>query len=140
MKFVFLIILIAFIYHDSNAQTNLLSISNDLDSATENIPWINQSNTVQGDAFSGTNYSATDSIHPFGLGYKGSFPLQCRNRNLKIKFSEFIRTKIIAKEIPIVITVTIGDSTIYWNAINISQRINVSFLEFRIFIFPESLL
>ena len=105
------------------AQVKLLSISNDLESSSDSLPWINQATAVKGEAFSGNYYSSTDSIKQFGLGYKGVLPKQCLNKTLHIKFSELIRANVTGNEFVMVITVSVGDSEIFWSSKNISSRL-----------------
>ncbi len=123
LRFFLFTALAVIILKNAVAQTKLFSISNNLESISDSFPWINQSTTVKGDAFSGNYYSSTDSLKQFGLGYKGAFPVPCRNKNLHIIFSEFIRANITGKEFFMVITVSFGDSIIVWDSKNISARI-----------------
>lgn len=122
-KFFFRILLFALILNNAVAQTTLFSISNDLETVSDSNTWINSSTIVKGNAFSGNCYSATDSIRQFGFGYKNSFPIQCRYKNLHIIFSEYVRANSIQKNFEIVVSVSIGDSVLFWTSKNISSRI-----------------
>lgn len=105
------------------SQERLLVIRNDMDSPTESFPWINMTTLKQGDAFSGKNYSSTNSSSPFGLGYQGAFPEACRNKNLHILISEYLRTNVIGNEFLMVVSIFSGDSIVFWNSFNVSDRI-----------------
>ena len=107
----------------SVGQTTLISIRNNLESKTDTLPWINLSTAINGDAYSGNYFSTTDSLKQYGLGYKGAFPAMCRNKNLHITFSEFLRANIIGKEFFMVINVSFGDSGIVWESKNISAKL-----------------
>ena len=122
-KFFYRILLFVLTINNSVAQTKLFSIRNDLETATDNNTWINSSTIVKGNAFSGNFYSATDSIRQFGFGYKSSFPFQCRYKNLHIIFSEYVRANSIQKNFEMVVSVSIGDSILFWTSKNISKRI-----------------
>ncbi len=117
-----IVLLFAFSISISNAfsQIKLLGISNDLDSATENMPWINNLKPLKGDAFKGELFSRADSVNPYGLGYKGSFPSVCLNRNLTISIGEYIRIINPVEEIELVVTVSTGDSLVYYHSKNIT--------------------
>lgn len=117
------IILFTLIIENAVSQKTLLRISNMLDSVSNNFPWINQSETIIRDTITGNYYSSTNSIKQFGLGYKGFFPLICRNKNLHISFNEQIRTNIIGNEFFMVINISMGDSVIVWESKNISSKI-----------------
>ena len=122
-KFFFRILLFVLIVNNSVAQTKLFSIRNDLETVTDNNTWINSSTIVKGNAFSGNYYSATDSIRQFGFGFKNTFPIQCRYKNLHIIFSDVVRTNSIEKKFEMVFSVSLGDSLIFWTSKNISTRI-----------------
>ena len=123
LKFFLAVFLFTFSIKTIWAQRTLLNINNNLESVTDSFPWINQSTKVNGDAFSGNYYSSTDSLMQFGLGYKGAFPLSCRNKNLHINFSEFVRANVIGKEFFMVVNVSFGDSLIVWESKNISAKL-----------------
>ncbi len=122
-KFFLRILLFVFTLNNSVAQTKIFSISNDLETVIDSNAWINSSTIVKGNAFSGNHYSATDSIRRYGFGYKSTFPLQCRNKNLHIIFSEYIRANSSDKQFEMVVSVSIGDSVLFWTSKNISARI-----------------
>lgn len=123
LRFFIFIVLFSLIFKNTLSQIMLLSISNKLDSVSDNIPWINQASTITRDAVTENYYSSTDSIKQFGLGYKGLFPSVCRNKNLHISFTERIRSNIIGNEFFMVINVSLGDSVIVWEAKNISSKV-----------------
>ena len=53
------------------------------DSAIGN--WIGLETKTSGDAYSGTFYSRTDSIIPYGLGIEQGFPEEVKGRNIFLK-------------------------------------------------------
>lgn len=123
IRFFLVAILILLCQFNLFAQERLLSIRNDMDSPMENHPWINTSTIKQGSAYSGKNYSSTNSLSPFGLGYQGAFPEACRNKNLHIIISEFLRTDVVGNEFLMVISISSGDSIVFWNSFNVSDRV-----------------
>ena len=125
MKIRFFLTTVLFLLSHINlfSQERLLVIRNDMDSPTESFPWINMTTLKQGAAYSGKNYSSTDSLSPFGLGYQGSFPEACRNKNLHILISEYLRTNIVGNEFLMVVSISSGDSIVFWNSFNVSDRL-----------------
>jgi len=126
MRLRILILAFSFSFFNAASQTILLSISNDVDSATGSVPWINHSNPKKGDAFKGNFYSVADSVNPYGLGYKGSFPEVCRNKNLRISINEFVRIKnpIKEMEMEMIVSVSFGDSLVVYNSRDIRVQVN----------------
>jgi hypothetical protein len=124
-RFLFATISACFFYLNSVSQSLLVSVYNDLDSSSANVPWINQSTAIKGDAYSGVFYSEIDSVHPYSIGYKGALPKICRNKNLQIRISENVRMKDPSKETLIVMTLSLGDSLVVYNSKNISSRMNM---------------
>ena len=122
-KFFFRILFFVLTFNNTAAQTKLFSITNNLETATDSNSWMNSSTIVRGKAFSGNFYSATDSKSQFGFGYKSTFPIQCRYKNLHIVFSEYVRANSIDKKFEMVVSVSIGDSVLFWTSKNISTRI-----------------
>jgi hypothetical protein len=127
MKFFFLPVLcILFSFKTGYGQQQLYSLSNDLENISDSSLWINLFTVVKGDAHSGNSFSSTDSTKHFGLGYKGKFPETCRNKSLRLSFSEYVRTQKTGTNFFIVITLSLGDSIVLWDSKNISSKIKVS--------------
>ncbi len=105
------------------AQNNLLSIFNNLDSATNGMPWINHLNPKNGEAKSGKLFAFTDVSNPYGLGFKGSFPAICQDKNLHVIVKEFLRTSTTAKDLDLVVAITVGDSMIIYESKNVAPQI-----------------
>ena len=123
MKFLFFIIFFITINFVAVSQVKLLTIRNDMEAVSDSFPWTNQSTAVNGDAYSGNFFSSTDSIKQYGLGYKGAFPKQCQNKSLHIKFSEYIRANNLGSDFVMVISVSKGESEVFWSSKNISSRL-----------------
>jgi hypothetical protein len=104
------------------ATSPLFTVQTDLENLTDQFPWINTETVVTGEGSTGTRYSQTDSVHPYGFGYKGSFPTVCQNKNLHIRFTEQLRVNAPGKDFGMVVSVSIGDSVIYWNYKENSKR------------------
>ena len=124
----FFILIIYFIVNNFFAfsQSKLLSVSNDMESVFDSVIWINQSTVITGKANSGIKYSSIDSVNYYSAGYKGEIPAPCRNKNLLVVVSEYIRAVNIDKEISMIISVGFGDSIIAWDSKRITSRLKNS--------------
>jgi hypothetical protein len=126
MKFLFSFFIFCFLFiaHESLAQESVARLQNDLEGSGAQEPWINLQTVASGDAHSGSHFSSTHAQAPFGLGYRGRFPERGRDRNLHITIGSFLRTDQMGNEFFLVAAVSSGDSTVYWNSFNVSDRIN----------------
>jgi hypothetical protein len=107
----------------SFAQNSLLSIFNNLDTATSGMPWINYLNPKNGEAKSGKLFAVADETNPYGLGFKGEIPDNCKDKNLHIVIREFVRANRPLQELELVVTISSGDSMIIYDSKNIASQI-----------------
>lgn len=100
------------------------SAKTDLENNSSEVSWVNQETRIEGQAFSGKFFSRTDSIHHFGIGYKGKFPEQCVHKNLEIVFDLQVRITGGDPKASVVISVQHGDSEVYWENYPLKAPVN----------------
>ena len=98
----------------------LLTISlNNFESTNDSLPWMNVGFKKSGQAHSGSYYSYVDTTVEYGVGYKNTFPENCRHKNLRISVSAYLRITSSDNPFSLVISIAHHDSTIVWNSINV---------------------
>ncbi|TAH42058.1 MAG: hypothetical protein EYC69_06930 [Bacteroidetes bacterium] len=98
----------------SNAQPPELRLIHNLEVEESDDPWINQQTIIMGDAHSGQAFSRTDSVNPYGIGWRGPVPASFQNRNIHLSISGFARAFSVDAKASIVISILKQDSTVYW--------------------------
>ncbi|MBK7850520.1 MAG: hypothetical protein IPJ66_05055 [Bacteroidetes bacterium] len=86
------------------------------------ISWTNTESIITGDAYSGTHFCRTDSLHPYGFGYKGKFPGASAFKNLHIRLDAQVRMNGVNPNCMLVISIQRGDSTVYWESYPIREE------------------
>ena len=117
------LILTSFIclYLHSYSNGALALYKNDLDSNRDSINWINE-NTSLRDTINGNHFSRVDSNHQYGLGIKSSFPSNSFGQSLSITYQALFRRFSANAKIAVAISITKGDSSIYWNPISVQTN------------------
>ncbi len=119
--FLFLLLFFQNIY--SYSQNPVLIIQNDLEQERSDYPWINQHTIVQGDAWSGSSFSRTDSINFYGIGWKGVVPKSFQHKNIRITFSGYVRLIGEKGKASLVVSILKNDSTVFWENRPIRPRV-----------------
>lgn len=124
MKRIRLLLLTLFLFQFSFALAGatFLEVFTNLESVGSDIAWTNTESIITGDAYSGTHFCRTDSLHPYGFGYKGKFPGASVFKNLHIRFDAQVRMRGINPNCMLVISIQRRDSTVYWESYPIREE------------------
>lgn len=124
MKRIRLLLFTLFLFQFSFALagTTFLQVFTNLESVESNISWTNTESIITGDAYSGTHFCRTDSLHPYGFGYKGKFPGASVFKNLHIRFDAQVRMSGVNPNCMLVVSIQRGDSTVYWESYSIREE------------------
>ncbi|MBP6533169.1 MAG: hypothetical protein KA285_07775 [Bacteroidia bacterium] len=112
IQFLFLIICIAL---STKAADPLAVYRNDLDSIRDSVNWINETTSFF-DTLEKSHTSRIDSLHPYGLGYKGSFPSTTVGKSIDILVEASSGVVSNDGEMQIAISVLKADSSIFWES------------------------
>lgn len=114
MKRIYFLFLFICIVNSAKAAEPLAVFRNDLDSVRDSVNWINETTTVF-DSLENNHISQVDSLHPFGLGYKGAFPDNTLGLNLDIEIEARALVSTFG-EVQVAFSVLKGDSSIIWDS------------------------
>ena len=124
MKRIRLLLFTLFLFQFSSALAGktFLQVFTNLESVESDISWTNTESIITGDAYSGTHFCRTDSLHPYGFGYKGKFPGASAFKNLHIRLDAQVRMNGVNPNCMLVISIQRGDSTVYWESYPIREE------------------
>ncbi|NTW31917.1 MAG: hypothetical protein HGB12_04725 [Bacteroidetes bacterium] len=126
MKKIIFLFLFFFVMFEVMCQKSIVTLTyfNDLEKDYYDQEWMNLSTKTTGEGLSGKYFSRTNSNNPYGLGYGTVIPSQLTGKNFWLHTNCYCRTDISDISSSIVISVTRGDSTIFWKGITIKNKLN----------------
>ncbi len=96
---------------------------NDLEDSVYPSYWINQHIVRDNNARSGTHYAVTHQGLPYGLGFEDRFPETTRGKNIRILVRGWVSSNASGKAGSYVITVVDEGKTVFWKAVDLSQKL-----------------
>ena len=90
---------------------------NDLEDKNVKGNWIGLSTIDSDSAYSGTYYSKTDSLNPYGLGIEQRFPNDLHRTNTMLTISGYVKSNLKNNHALYVMTLTNGKETLLWKGI-----------------------
>jgi hypothetical protein len=114
MKKLYFLFLFICVINSAKAAEPLAVFRNNLDSIRDSVDWFNEE-TVIFDSIENNHISQIDSLHPYGLGYKGAFPENTIGLSLDIS----VEARALVYhygEMQLAISILKGDSTIVWDS------------------------
>lgn len=115
-----LLLLITLSFETSFSQTYF----NNLEGSFDNQVWISTSTIKTGFSHSGTHFSLTDSIQPYGLGIEMDFPEARRGQNTIIEIKGWVKSNVENPNANYVITIVDNSENVVWKGIPLSKIIS----------------
>ena len=83
--------------------------------------WIGINTVNSGYAYSGSYYSLTDSINPYGLGLEQEFPDELLYNNIMVLISGYVRSDVTSNNALFVLSIVRNNETIFWKGISLAS-------------------
>ena len=94
---------------------------NTLEATPDEGNWIGLSTVDSGFAYSGNNYSITDSLKPYGLGIEQLFPKPLLHSNVLVLISGWVKSNIKNSRAIFVVTLVKDKKTLFWKGIPLNS-------------------
>ena len=95
--------------------------TNDLEDSSFDEIWIGTATIDSGFSHSGSHYSLTDSLHPYGLGVEMIFPIERRGNNTIVEIEGWVKSEVKNANALYVITIENEGLNVLWKGIPLSQ-------------------
>ncbi|MBL0103399.1 MAG: hypothetical protein IPP51_06315 [Bacteroidetes bacterium] len=100
------------------AQDQVIKIASGFEGFFPDRTWTN-TGTIAFDSSSNNHFSATDSLHPYGIGYKSSFPASLRFQSVEVTVKAKVRAHSAGGKGSLVFSSTRNSQSTFWESRNI---------------------
>lgn len=83
--------------------------------------WIGLQTVDSGFAYSGRNFSITDSLEPYGIGIEQEFPRALLHNNIFVLISGWVKSNVKNNQALFVVTIINDNATVFWKGIPLSS-------------------